>query len=132
MDLSAFFAGADLIHVYTRAQALADGLLIDVTQTAREAGFKVPVAITAAVWADCVAWDMEHEVCPQDETGRLWDVLCMAAFAARSRPDADRIGFGVLRVRCGRLRPDLVRLVLVVGPGDAGEPVMTIMLPGED
>ena len=26
------------IHVYTRAQAIADGVLVDVTETAREAG----------------------------------------------------------------------------------------------
>ena len=28
----------DLIHRYTRAQALADGILIDVSSTAKEAG----------------------------------------------------------------------------------------------
>jgi hypothetical protein len=126
------FADAVPIHVYTRAQALADGLLIDVSETAREAGFKVPVALTAAVWADCVAWDMEREVCPQDEAGRLWDVLSMAGFAARGRLNAERVSFAVLRVRCGRLRPELVRLVLAIGPGDGGEPAITVMQPEED
>lgn len=29
----------ELISAYTRAEALADGLLVDVTETAREAGF---------------------------------------------------------------------------------------------
>ena len=29
----------DLISAYSRADALADGLLVDVTETAREAGF---------------------------------------------------------------------------------------------
>jgi hypothetical protein len=37
----------DLIYAYTRAQALADGVLVDVSQMAREAGFKFPTAITA-------------------------------------------------------------------------------------
>lgn len=132
MSLSLLFADADVIHVYTRAQALADGCLIDVTETAKTAGFRVPVALTATVWADCVAWDQEREVCPQDETGRLCDVLTMARFAASGAPRANRVGFGVLRVRCGQQRPTLARLVLAIGAGDQGEPVMTIMLPGEE
>jgi len=41
------FENADLIHRYTRADALRDGVLIDVTATAKEAGFKYPVALTA-------------------------------------------------------------------------------------
>jgi hypothetical protein len=46
---------ADLIHRYTRADAIRDGVLIDVSATAREAGFKYAVALTAAAWAQCVA-----------------------------------------------------------------------------
>jgi hypothetical protein len=41
---------ADLIYRYTRADALRDGVLIDVSEVAREAGFKWPVALTAADW----------------------------------------------------------------------------------
>ena len=47
---------ADLIHSYSRAEAIADGVLVDVTKPASEAGFKVPVTITRAAWADCVEW----------------------------------------------------------------------------
>jgi hypothetical protein len=45
------------ISVYTRAQALADGVLVDVTPWASNGpegmlgGFSVPVAITRALWA---------------------------------------------------------------------------------
>ncbi len=46
MSLSPLFKDADLIPVYTRAQALADGVLVDVTETAKEAGFRAPVALT--------------------------------------------------------------------------------------
>ena len=41
----------DVIFTYTRAQALADGVLIDAGALAQEAGFRLPVAITAAAWA---------------------------------------------------------------------------------
>ena len=36
----------NVIFSYTRAQAISDGVLIDVTAQAREMGFKVPAAIT--------------------------------------------------------------------------------------
>jgi hypothetical protein len=132
MSLSLLFADAPVIHAYSRAQALADGALVDVSELARDAGFAAPVAVTAAVWADCVAWDQTREVAPQDETGRLWDVLAMAHLAARGQPDADRVSFSVLRIGSGRLRPSRVTLTLVIGPGDQREPVMTIMQPEED
>jgi len=132
MSWSSLFGDAVVIHRYTRAQAIADGVLIDASEMAREAGFRVPVALTAAVWADCVTWNNEQEVCPQDEDGRLWDVLTMAAFAACARPDAARLPFELLRVPRGRLRPERVRLGLAIGPGDEGEPVITILQPEED
>ncbi|WP_325176197.1 DUF6573 family protein, partial [Xanthomonas hortorum] len=50
------FTASDIIHSHTRANLLEDGDLVDVSALAREAGFKVPVAVTRAVWADCVAW----------------------------------------------------------------------------
>jgi Family of unknown function (DUF6573) len=49
------FEGADFVHRYTRAQAIEDGVLIDVSATAREAGIRYPVALTSAVWGRCVA-----------------------------------------------------------------------------
>ena len=42
----------DIIHTYTRKQALEDRMLIDVSETAREASSRWPVAVTAAVWAE--------------------------------------------------------------------------------
>lgn len=130
--MNSLFSGAEIISVYTRAQALSDGVLIDVTDTAGEAGFRVSVALTAAVWADCVAWDHEHEQAPQDEPGRLWDVLVMAAHAARFNKGDSRAPFYVLRIPSQGQRAEPVQLVAHIGPGDDGEPVITIMQPGED
>ena len=39
-----------VLSVYTRAQAIEDGFLVDVSDTAREAGFKIPVAVSRTVW----------------------------------------------------------------------------------
>ncbi len=127
----------DVIFTYTRAQALADGVLIDATELARDAGFRFPVALTAAAWAHCVAWtreDSDRQV-HQDHTGRLWDVLWMASCAVRAASEAQReLFFELYRVaRDGRsTEATLVQMKLVAGPGDVGEPVLTIMLPGED
>jgi hypothetical protein len=62
------FDNADLIHAYTRADAVRDGALIDVSATARETGIHGPVALTAAAWAKCVA--VPPGVACQDEAGR--------------------------------------------------------------
>lgn len=122
------------IHVYTRAQAIADGVLVDVTETAREAGFRAPVALTRAVWADCVEWgelDARRRKTPQDEAGRLWDVLWMARQACCRQRDSSVARFYISRVpRTGRGR--YVELAAQIGPGDDGAPVITIMQPGED
>ena len=53
------FADTPVIHRYTRADGIRDGILVDVTETAREAGFKIPTAITAAVHDECVRWTDE-------------------------------------------------------------------------
>ncbi|MES9822765.1 MAG: DUF6573 family protein, partial [Candidatus Thiodiazotropha sp.] len=71
----------------------------------------------------------------QDQSGRLWDVLYMASHAIRTAKDSgDRLLFQLYRVvRDGHsTEAVLVTLKLIVGPGDQGEPVITILLPDED
>lgn len=124
------------IHTYTREQAIGDGMLVDVSETAKEAGFTIPVAMTRAAWLDCVEWsdtDSKRQT-HQDEAGRLWDVLSMALHAARRGGGRQSLQFQFYRVpRGGRgTRPRLVELVAHIGAGDLGEPVITLLLPGED
>ena len=135
------FDDAPVVHRYTRADAVRDGTLVDVTETGREAGFKVPVAITAAVQDQCVRWTEDDARrkprVHQDEDGRLWDVLWMAACRsreiARSGRHASAALFQVIVVpRPGHGGRRLCTLKLVIGPGDAAEAVATIMLPDED
>jgi hypothetical protein len=131
------FEEGDFIFTYTRAQAIADGVLVDVSERAREAGFRIPVALTSGVWNECVEWsgsDAERSNVPQDEIGRLWDVLTMARHAAQLHRNSgsNRCAFALYRVARGEHRTTRCELALHVGPGDAGEPVITIMLPNED
>lgn len=116
------------IHTYTRSEALADGVLVDVTETAREASFAVPVALTANVWAD-VRDIPGSKRGIQDPDGRLWDLLYLGRLAARHALEHSEILYS-LHMDLGRKRLYLAKLH--VGPGDAGEPVVTIMRPDED
>lgn len=124
------FTKDDLIHSYTRAQAIEDGFLVDVTSTASEAGIKYPVALTRAVWCQYV--EVPAGVEGQDEAGRLWDVLFMLTVAIRrSRPGNDTLHYE-LYVRNDNRKPELVRLKAVCGPSDDGSPCITVMTDTED
>ncbi len=115
----------EVISIYTRAQAIEDGILVDVSATACEAGFKIPVAITVAVYESHVKVPPGVEA--QDEAGRLWDVLWMTRYAiSRSAPDEAEVPVK-LHVRNDNRRPRLVTLKAIVGPGDDAEPVITIL-----
>ena len=127
-----FWDDAEVISVYTRAQALEDGVLVDVSATAKEAGIRFPVALTAAVYGQCV--EVPEGITGQDEAGRLWDVLWMFRCAA-AKFDGSTLLFKLYVRNHNRERldsRDLVTLKAECGPGDDGEPVLTIMLPDED
>jgi hypothetical protein len=118
-----------VVSAYTRAQAIADGVLVDVSEMAHEAGIKYPTALTAAVWAQYVS--VPAGVDGQDESGRLWDILNMFRFAVKRSPQGTELLFEVL-VRNDNTAPKPVTLKAICGPGDTPEPVLTILLPHED
>lgn len=128
------FADAPVIYSYSRAQAIEDGVLIDVTETAKEAGFKYPVAVTQGVMSTVVHTPETAAAQGESDSGRLWDVLWMCAAAARkisSNEVEDSVYFEVLATDQDGFKK-LHRLWSKCGPGDAAEPVVTIMLQGED
>ena len=134
------FDNVDVIYTYSRAQAISDGTLVDVSETAREAGFKVPTVLTQAVWNECVEWsdaDNERQKTYQDQKGRLWDVLWMASNAmratARRDPGASVLLFKLLCVpRSGTAEAVEKELKVMIHGGDSAEVVATILLPNED
>ena len=121
-----------VIFRYTRAQAIADGVLVDLTEWAKEVGFIVPVACSAAVWHQhIVPPPGTHQLGPS-ERGRAHDVL-FVLFAAirRLRGGGDQIRFHVV-FTTGEDSSESVELKALCGPGDHGEPVVTVLLPPED
>ena len=122
----------EVIYTYTRKQAIADGVQVDVTATAQEAGIKFPVFITRGVFESYVA--VPEGVTGQDEAGRLWDVVWMLRFAIqRSHGHTDRLPVA-LYVRNDNRAAKLIKLVAVCSALDMDDPqpAITIMLPDED
>lgn len=114
---------------YSRAEALRHGVLADVSDTAREAGFSCPVAVTSAVWLDVVVPTELDRAHGQSAEGRLWDILWVLRHRA-CRTSASEVLFDVLVIRGGQ--QVTVPLRAVIEPGDTGEPVITVMLTAED
>jgi hypothetical protein len=111
-------------------------MLVDVTewasaQTGFHGGFTVPVALTHALWTAVEAIP-ERLAGVADVRGRAHDVLWMASLAARgaARRGVSASEFLVILPRRGERRRN-VALRIEIGPGDAGEPVVTIGLPSD-
>ena len=122
-----------VIFSYSRTDAIADGQLLDFSGLAREAGFKIPLAVTETVYAYL---DPSPEIADEGQsiTGRAWDVLNVLRYTiskAKSH-DTDTIRFSVLFLMSAGSTPVPIDLKAICGPGDDGEPVLTIMLPDED
>jgi hypothetical protein len=121
-----------VLYTYSRSQAVADGLQVEVSKVAEEAGIRFPVFLTSAVYDSFVR--VPPGVAGQDEAGRLWDVVWMLRFAIRKAQHGQaRLPFA-LYVRNDNKAPRLIKLVAMCGPLDIDDPrpAITIMLPDED
>ena len=127
-----------VVHVYTRAQAIADGGLFDVTDTEGGRLFGVPVAITAGLHADIN--DFPNDGSIQGEKAqdwqrrrfevRLWDVMFVGLTLGSSCPKNElvyTIEMPVNRPGGNVARTKNYRVKMVVHGGDNGERVYTFM-----
>ncbi len=130
MNSKNVFNETDLIYSYTREQAIEDGVLVDVTSMAKEAGIKFHVAVTREVWGGYIVPDERSKPYGQSESGRLWDILWMFKKEA-AKVKGPAMEFQVYLVM-GERRKNLIDFKAIAGPGDNGDPVITIMLPHED
>lgn len=119
----------DVIHAYSRREAIADGVLVDVSASfpiVTSAHFKVQVAFTASVWAriEAAVNSPRGRSNSISREGLVHDVL----FLARNAPtgaDESRRTFTVTL-------DEVHALEAICGPGDNLEPVITVAFPGED
>lgn len=110
-----------------RRNAIANGMLVDVTSLAGNLGLSSPVAVTSAVWMDCIA---APEKDSHFETERLRIVLCWLRTTLHGDGNQNPLHFTTLCENhpAGQVR---VHLRAVCHAGDQGEPVLTIMYPDE-
>lgn len=125
------WAGFEVIHRYTRAQAISDGVLVDVTAQARDCGFTLPVAMTATLFADCEGWAEGSDWGSGEPTAEQfirW-LLCFACETIRASrgTSTDRLALSLTHF-AGYTKTALIH----IGPGDEAEPVLTLMYPGEE
>ena len=132
---NSLFAGVDVISAYSRADAINDGILVDMDQEpfgalAREAGIKWPIAMTATAFEQFVNVAATAGHACQDLNGRWWDVVWMFRQTRREITPLEARWKVFVRDPDGRLREK--ELKCVSGPADDGSPCLTFMLPNED
>jgi hypothetical protein len=114
----------ETIYSYSRKQAIEDGVLVDLTQLDPIAqAFKYHMACTDTVWRIIEDANTQSH---QDLNGIAHDIATMAHFAIRLSKGGDTVNFKVSIA--GRTHA----FKLHMGPGDEGEPVVTLMMPKED
>jgi hypothetical protein len=121
------FAGFEVIHVYTRAQAIEDGTLVDLSAVAPDVcreHYKYPVACTSEVWG-IIEKAVENEKHCNDLKGIIHDILWMSRKNIVQTIDESAVLFKVIITGVGPQK--LLTFKIVCGPGDNGEPVLTIM-----
>lgn len=120
------FTSADLIHAYTRADALADGMLVDVCDPARRVGIVHHAAITEGLYEALGGDDDPGTTERVERTLRA----CLDTYKAawRTCPVEDRVWFGTVDAR-----GEALDVWANFGPADEpGVPVLTVMLTTED
>ena len=120
-----------MISTYTRAQAIEDGVLVDLSAVAPGVcaqHYKYPIACTASVWG-IIERAVKNEKHCNDLNGVIHDLLWMSRTYKRDLDESTVI----FRVKItGAGRQSVFNFKMVCGPGDDAAPVLAIMLPEED
>ncbi len=114
----------EVIYAYSRMQAIADGVLVDVSSRAKRFAIRFPVALTTAVYSAIT----EHAL-TESLKELCVDLLLITMRQQIARPalPSDRIDFAV---KLPHMLP--IELYALCTPGDTPDPVITVMLPHED
>lgn len=124
----------EVLYTYSRAQAIADGVLIDagigdLAEVSRQ-HYKYPIAMTSAVFAIIEA-AVNNKAWANDWKG-VWHDICWMARNGVIGNDGDDTTryFGVIIRGAGR--NGLYSMKIVCGPNDDATPCLTVMLENED
>lgn len=125
-----------VIHRYTRAEAIADDVLVDLglfVSSGRPVlelvGIRFPVAMTSTAYALVIGERTGELLQTADATRRVIYFLAVLKRAIMMDRGGDPM---LIEFSCTNAEFQTVDLKAVCGPGDRAEPVLTVMLPGED
>ncbi|WP_411330726.1 DUF6573 family protein [Desulfovibrio desulfuricans] len=120
-----------LICCYTRKRAIDDGIMVDVSDFVSDFGFIVPVAITNNLFTRYIQPTNKLSDAGQSSESRMIDLLVVMMIKLFQRPNTEQLSFNVSfdMEYEEKIESKLVQILAVIGQGDAGEPVLTIMLP---
>lgn len=110
----------NIIDIYSREEAIADGVLIDVTADAQGI-FACSVALTSAA-----AERTERGLAEAERKAALRNVLRAAASAYLRSSATTQVNFNIL------VGEGSAYFYVAVGPNEQGRPCATILLQGED
>lgn len=120
------------IHVYTRAQAIEDGVLCDLMQDEMASvcrqHYKFPIACTSSVF-EIMRKAVENKRHCNDYAGILHDMLTMSKVYRRVIDDSTLIFRVIIK---GAGRASNYDFKMVCGPDDTGAACITIMQTNED
>lgn len=120
----------NVISCYTRQDALDDGMFVDVTETGKEAGIKVPVSVTSNLYHTHIVPTEAQKANGQSMEGRLWDVLNMVAACGRGIVGKMDGNMAIFEVLFSGKKITLWAFIEGTSPTDPS-PAMTIMLPSD-
>jgi len=113
----------EVIYSYTRKQAIADGVLVDLsTLEITRQHWKIHCACSSAVWG--IIEDATTK--GYDLTGILHDLFSLAKAKIPPQSKTDRLYFK------GTVANRTYDFILHCGPADDAIPCLTLMLPSDD
>jgi len=127
-----FFSDFEVVSSYSRADAIRDKCLFDLTAEARQCGFKLPLAVTESVFKDYLDPSPDLIAEGQSRVGRTLDLLHVLRAAILTAPSTDTLFFKVLFILEPGHPTVPIELKALIHPGDVGEPVLTVLLRHED
>lgn len=121
----------NIISRYTRAQAIEDGTLVDLSEDASKIGFRIPVAVTSTLYHQYLEPTEEARELGQTLYGRIYEVL--THIIREIREDGHRCRIRIAEsFLMNEKTIDKIQIDCAIDGGDDGKPVITIMFPGED
>lgn len=124
------FEDFEVIHSYTRKEAIEDGVLVDMNKyiPVNESGYKYPAACTAGVW-NIIDQAVNNKKYGNDYKGIICDIFNISRIMPFKRWQTGAM-FRVIITGIGNQKYHTLKLEC--GPDDDGKPCLTFMLPDED